>query len=222
MSIKLPPLPKPDINTASHIGQRIVGYTEKTVERLCREAIEADRAERQGEAVALIQLSDLNELMNANGMSVWMENPLIHPPHCEGDAPVGFVSVYLAPAPKPAPATQQSGVGNSGFDHNTAADFLNGRTVSDEAMRKFVAASRWAHDDRVGLQATLLSVRNELAAREAEIALLKTELMDAEAVSPATSGRTQGGLTNKLTGARMGVRVEGTVMQRTSGENDGA
>ncbi len=108
MSIKLPPLPKPDINTASHIGQRIVGYTEKTVDRLCREAIEADRAERQGEAVALIQLSDLNELMHANGMSVWMENPLIHPPHCEGDAPVGFVSVYLAPAPKPAPATQQA------------------------------------------------------------------------------------------------------------------
>lgn len=84
------------------------------------------------------------------------------------------------PVPATQQAPQQSGVGNSGFDHNTAADFLNGKTVSDEAMRKFVNASRWAHDDRVGLQATLLSVRNELAAREAEIALLKTELMDAE------------------------------------------
>ena len=90
----------------------------------------------------------------------------------------------MTDAPKPAPATQQapqqSGVGNSGFDHNTAADFLNGKTVSDEAMRKFVNASRWAHDDRASLRAMLLSARNELAAREAEIALLKIALMDAE------------------------------------------
>ena len=75
------------------------------------------------------------------------------------------------------PAPQQSGVGNSGFDHKTAADFLAGKTVSDEAARKFGASSRWAHDDRAGLQAKLL------AAREAEIALLKTELMDAEAAA---------------------------------------
>lgn len=72
-------------------------------------------------------------------------------------------------------------VGNSGFDHKTAADFLSGKTVSDEAVRKFVQASRWAHDDRASLQSLLLSVRNELASREAEIALLKKELMEAEA-----------------------------------------
>jgi len=83
-------------------------------------------------------------------------------------------------------APQQPGVGNSGFDHKTAADFLNGKTVSDEAMRKFVAASRWAHDDRAGLQATLLSVRRELASRDAEIALLKTALMNAEEAAPTT------------------------------------
>lgn len=82
---------------------------------------------------------------------------------------------------KAAPQQEAPAVGNSGFDHKTAADFLTGNTVSDEAMRKFVAASRWAHDDRVGLQATLLSVRRELASRDAEIALLKTALMDAEA-----------------------------------------
>ena len=81
------------------------------------------------------------------------------------------------------PAPQQPGVGISGFDHKTAADFLNGKTVSDEAMRKFVAASRWAHDDRAGLQAMLLTVRHELASREAEIALLKTALMNAEAAA---------------------------------------
>ena len=79
-------------------------------------------------------------------------------------------------APKAAP-----GVGNSGFDHKTAADFLNGKTVSDEAVRKFVAASRWAHDEKASLSAMLLSVRGELASREAEIALLKKALLEAEA-----------------------------------------
>ena len=80
-------------------------------------------------------------------------------------------------------------VGNSGFDYQTAADFLNGKTVGDDAMRKFVAASRWAHDDRVGLRATLLSVRGELASREAEIALLKKALMDAEAPQPSPTAQ---------------------------------
>ena len=91
-----------------------------------------------------------------------------------------------APRASHGQAPQQSGVGNSGFDHKTAADFLNGKTVSDEAVRKFVAASRWAHDDRASLQATLQSVRNELASREAEIALLKTALMNAEEAAPTT------------------------------------
>ena len=73
------------------------------------------------------------------------------------------------------------GVGNSGFDHKTAADFLSGKTVSDEAVRKFVQASRWAHDEKASLSAMLLSVRGELASRNAEIALLKRALMEAEA-----------------------------------------
>ena len=72
-------------------------------------------------------------------------------------------------------------MGNSGFDHQTAADFLNGKTISDEAVRKFVQASRWAHDERAALSAMLLSVRGELASRNAEIALLKRALMEAEA-----------------------------------------
>lgn len=79
-------------------------------------------------------------------------------------------------APKAAP-----GVGNSGFDHQTAADFLSGKTVSDEAVRKFVQASRWAHDEKASLSAMLISVRGELASREAEIALLKKALLEAEA-----------------------------------------
>lgn len=77
------------------------------------------------------------------------------------------------------------GVGNSGFDHQTAADFLSGKTVSDEAVRKFVQASRWAHDEKASLSAMLLSVRGELASREAEIALLKRSLLDAEADAAA-------------------------------------
>lgn len=79
-------------------------------------------------------------------------------------------------APKTAP-----GVGNSGFDHQTAADFLNGKTVSDESVRKFVAASRWAHDERAALSATLLAMHGVLTSREAEIALLKKALLEAEA-----------------------------------------
>ena len=86
-------------------------------------------------------------------------------------------------APKAAP-----GVGNSVFDHQSAADFLSGKTVSDEAVRKFVATSRWAHDEKTALSAMLLSVRGVLASREAEIALLKKALLEAEAApqpSPA-------------------------------------
>lgn len=92
---------------------------------------------------------------------------------------VGDRSQPLAPqqaAPKAAPA-----VGNSGFDHKTAADFLNGKTVSDEAVRKFVAVSRWAHDERAALSATLLAMHGVLTSREAEIALLKKALLEAEA-----------------------------------------
>ena len=80
--------------------------------------------------------------------------------------------------PSPQPAL---GVGNSGFDYKTAADFLNGKTVSDEAVRKFVAASRWAHDERAALSATLLAMHGVLTSREAEIALLKKALLEAEA-----------------------------------------
>ena len=70
---------------------------------------------------------------------------------------------------------------DSGFDHKTAADFLNGKTVSDEAVRKFVATSRWAHDERAALSATLLAMHGVLTSREAEIALLKKALLEAEA-----------------------------------------
>ena len=72
-------------------------------------------------------------------------------------------------------------MGNGGFDHKTAADLLNNKTVSDEAVRKFVQASRWAHDEKASLSAMLLSLRGELASRNAEIALLKRALMEAEA-----------------------------------------
>lgn len=82
----------------------------------------------------------------------------------------------LYAAPKAAPE-----VGDSGFDYKTAADFLNGKTVSDEAARKFVATSRWAHDERAALSATLLAMHGVLTSREAEIALLKKALLEAEA-----------------------------------------
>ena len=83
------------------------------------------------------------------------------------------------PVEQAAPKAAQ-GVGNSGFDHKTAADLLNNKTVSDEAVRKFVAASRWAHDERAALSATLLAMHGVLTSREAEIALLKKALLEAE------------------------------------------
>ena len=102
-------------------------------------------------------------------------------------------------APKAAP-----GVGNSGFDHKTAADLLNGKTVSDEAVRKFVAASRWAHDERAALSATLLAMHGVLTSREAEIALLKKALLEAEAApqqeaqEPVWDGKLSDAMRNAL------------------------
>lgn len=78
---------------------------------------------------------------------------------------------------------------DSGFDHKTAADLLNNKTVSDEAVRKFVAVSRWAHDEKTALSATLLAMHGVLTSREAEIALLKKALLEAEtAPQPAAKG----------------------------------
>ena len=89
-----------------------------------------------------------------------------------------------AATPECLPCSDHGAVGNSGFDHKTAADFLSGKTVSDEALRKFVAASRGAHDARAALHAKMLSLQGELASREAEIALLKRSLLDVEDAAP--------------------------------------
>ena len=86
-----------------------------------------------------------------------------------------------AATPECLTCSDHGAVGNSGFDHKTAADLLNNKTVSDEAVRKFVAASRWAHDERAALSATLLAMHGVLTSREAEIALLKKALLEAEA-----------------------------------------
>ena len=96
-----------------------------------------------------------------------------------GQAPAG------ATLPECLTCSDHGAVGNSGFDYKTAADFLSGKTVSDEALRKFVAASRGAHDARAALHAKMLSLQGELASREAEIALLKRSLLDAEADAAA-------------------------------------
>ena len=86
-----------------------------------------------------------------------------------------------APAETEFPVSAQA---DSGFDYKTAADFLSGKTVSDDALRKFVAASRGAHDARAALHAKMLSLQGELASREAEIALLKRSLLDVEDAAP--------------------------------------
>lgn len=90
-------------------------------------------------------------------------------------------ALYTTPQTQPAAVPASGPVG---FDHKTAANFLNGKTVTDEEVRRFVAHSRWAHDDRDGLRNTIADLRREIAQRDAEIALLKTSLLDAEALQP--------------------------------------
>ena len=106
---------------------------------------------------------------------------------------IGFARAVLAKWGTPALASSEPAAvlasGPVGFDHKTAANFLNGKTVTDEEVRQFVAHSRWAHDDRDGLRNTIADLRREIAQRDAEIALLKTSLLDAE--SPTQAAQVQ-------------------------------
>ena len=97
-----------------------------------------------------------------------------------------------AAAPECLTCSDYGAVGNSGFGYKTAADFLSGKPVSDEALRQFVVAAKCTHDARAALHARMLLLQGELASREAEIALLKRSLLDAEAApQPPTAPATQ-------------------------------
>ena len=95
-------------------------------------------------------------------------------------------ALYTTPQTQPAAVPA---AGPVGFDHKTAANFLNGKTVTDEEVRQFIAHSRGAHDDRDWLRNTIADLRREIAQRNAEIALLKTSLLDAE--SPTQAAQAQ-------------------------------
>ena len=118
-----------------------------------------------------------NTPSNAEAWDLWLESITggHHPASLAKFARAVLAKWGTQPQAEAAP-----GVGNSGFDHKTAADLLNNKTVSDEAVRKFVATSRWAHDERAALSATLLAMRGVLASREAEIAHLKKALLEAQ------------------------------------------
>ena len=119
-----------------------------------------------------------NTPSNAEAWDLWLESIT------GGHHPASlakFARAVLAKWGTQPQAGAAPGVGNSGFDHKTAADLLNNKTVSDEAVRKFVAESRWAHNERAALSATLLAMHGVLTSREAEIALLKKALLEAEA-----------------------------------------
>lgn len=97
---------------------------------------------------------------------------------------IGFAHAVLAKWGAPAAAQPV------GFDYKTAANLLNEKTATDDEIRLFVAHSRWAHDDRDGLRNSIADLRREIAQRDAEIALLKTSLLDAE--SPTQAAQAQG------------------------------
>ena len=69
------------------------------------------------------------------------------------------------------------------FNHKTAADLASGRPVSAEDAKQFALSARWAHEDRDSLSQVIVNLRRDLAAREAEIAMLKASLMEQEADS---------------------------------------
>ena len=77
------------------------------------------------EPVALMALDDINELMHCNGMSVFVENPRIYPPYCEGEPLVGFVPLYFAPPAAPAPVVPS-------FDRTTALILLQAASKSGD------------------------------------------------------------------------------------------
>ena len=79
-----------------------------------------------------------------------------------------------------APTDAVPASGPVGFDYKTAANLLNGKTVTDEEVRRFVACARLAHDDRDRLRNPISDLRREIAQRDAEIALLKISLLAAE------------------------------------------
>ena len=67
------------------------------------------------------------------------------------------------------------------FNYKIAADLQSGRPVSAENTTQFVLNARWTHEDRDSLSQVIADLRREIAAREGEIALLKTLLLEQEA-----------------------------------------
>ena len=110
-----------------------------------------------------------------------------------------------AKAHPPEKPTAVPASGPVGFDHKTAANFLNGKTVTDEEVRQFVAHSRRAHDDRDWLRNTLADLRCEIARRDAEIALLKTSLLDVESPTQAAHAEQVDAVALELRSAPAGV-----------------
>lgn len=64
-----------------------------------------------------------------------------------------------------------------GFDFETAANLVNGKSVTDDEVKKFVLTSRWTHADCISLSNTIAELRREIKQREAEISILKASLL---------------------------------------------
>ena len=182
----------------------LVGYVQECVAELLRQHAENETV-RAGYAAARLEIESLKAQLHAAKqinaaqfglLAASIPGSALRASHGQAPAETGnSVSAQTDSAPSRfgSPELQamiiarcvEKDQADSGFDYKTAADFLSGKTVSDEALRKFVAASRGAHDARAALHAKMLSLQGELASREAEIALLKRSLLDAEADAAA-------------------------------------
>jgi hypothetical protein len=63
------------------------------------------------------------------------------------------------------------------FDYKTCAEICRG---NNEPMREFAVRAKVTHEDRNSLNSMLNDMRRTLAARDAEIEVLKAALLDAE------------------------------------------
>lgn len=66
------------------------------------------------------------------------------------------------------------------FNHKSAASLLRGEKLGHDAMCEFVSDARWTFESYARVVSDLADLRAELVMRDAEIALLKSMVLELE------------------------------------------